>query len=155
MILDICIETGLRISDVLNIKREQIAKTMNVYEAKTKKYKIVELSDELLQRLPKGFAFGSSKFAFSSTRKPFAHINRSTYYRHLKNAATGLKIACSAHSARKLYARNVYNRNFDIYEVQKALNHKYVSTTAAYLDIDLAKLIYDALQHQHADRAKT
>lgn len=51
----------------------------------------------------------------------------------------------SAHSFRKLYARSVYAKTHDIHAVQKALNHKYVETTARYLDIDLTALIAAAL----------
>jgi integrase len=51
LIFDFSIETGLRISDILSIKAGQIAKTMNITESKTKKQKLVEISDGLFLRL--------------------------------------------------------------------------------------------------------
>jgi len=153
LILDMSIETGLRISDILNIRRGQIAKTMDICESKTKKHKIVTISDELLARLPKGCAFGgASNYAFPSARSPGKHIARSTYHRHLKQACMTSEIDCSAHSARKLYAHNIYAKNYDIYEVQKALNHKYISTTATYMGLDLQELIRNALQHKYPQK---
>lgn len=62
------------------------------------------------------------------------------------------EIDCSAHSARKLYAHNIYAKNYDIYEVQKALNHKYISTTATYMGLDLQELIRNALQHKYPQK---
>ena len=141
LIFDLSLETGCRISDILKLRRNQIQKTMTIYESKTKKHKMVTVSDELLRRLPKGFAFGAQNYAFPSPTSPGKHIHRSTYHRHLKNACRPLKIDFSAHSTRKLYAWNVFDVSEDISDVQKALQHKFVNTTAKYMDIDLTQVI--------------
>jgi len=119
---------------------------MSVYEAKTKKYKTVEISDGLLERLPKKYVYGVAPHVFKSVYKPKKHIHRSSYHRRLKNVCKRIGIDFSAHSTRKLYAWNIYNATQDIFAVQKALNHKYITTTAAYLDIDLTALINSALK---------
>jgi integrase len=141
LIFDFSIETGLRISDILKLRRCNIAKAMEIRESKTMKYKIVEISDELLSKLPKGFALGRYPYAFNSPRTLYKPLHRSTYHRHLKKVAEELHVEFSAHSARKLYAQNVFRETRNIFAVQKALNHKYITTTCKYLDIDLIKLI--------------
>jgi integrase len=138
----------LRISDILNIKAKYINKTIYIKEQKTKKHKIVELSDELYERLKPIADYNdhsATKYVFKSPSKPQKHLHRTTYHRHLKQAAKALKINFSAHSTRKLYAMNIFESTKNIFEVQKALNHKYVTTTAAYLDIDINALIAGAV----------
>ena len=116
---------------------------MTLRESKTKKYKTVELSDGLFSRLRHLTGNGERVYAFRSPRTPYKHLHRSTYHLHLKRVCTALKINFSAHSARKLYAQNIFEETADIFAVQKALNHKYITTTCAYLDIDLVGLLKD------------
>lgn len=150
LIFDISCETGLRISDILNIKKREINKIMYIREAKTKKHKIIEFSDKLYKRLKayEDHNADVANYAFYSTRKPQRHIHRSTYHRHLKKAIQGTQIDCSAHSTRKLYAMNIFERDKNIFDVQKALNHKYITTTATYLGLDLAQLIREAAERK-------
>ena len=141
LIFDIGCETGLRITDILELENEYLNKIMYIYERKTKKHKIVELSNELWERVAMWKKRNTSNYAFYSPKDESKHLNRSTYHRHIKLATEGLNFDCSAHSTRKLYAHNVFDKTGDILEVQKALNHRYISTTLTYLDIDLQKLI--------------
>ena len=145
LIFDFSIETGLRISDVLNIKAYQLRKKMKIRESKTKKIKAVEISDGLFLRLKDFISRDKNVYAFSSPRTRYKHLHRSTYHLHLKKAYKLSGVNLSAHSARKLYAMNIFRESGrDIFKVQRALNHKYVSTTCTYLDIDYKKLIRKA-----------
>jgi site-specific recombinase XerC len=132
----------LRISDILKLKAYYVNKIMYIRERKTGKHKIVEVSDSLFLR-PKELAdyTDRSKYAFFSPRSAYKPLHRSTYHRRLKRAGNALCVNLSAHSTRKLYAQNIFRETGDIFAVQKALNHKYITTTAAYLDIDLSALI--------------
>lgn len=136
-------ETGLRIGDVLNLKAYYVGKIMYVQELKTGKWRSVEISDELLHELTKykPDLKDRHKWLFGSPRSPDKHLHRTTYHRHLKNVCNELKINFSAHSARKYYAQELFKRNYSLDEVQKALNHKYISTTLEYLDIDTKALL--------------
>jgi len=120
---------------------------MSVLEAKTGKIKTVTVSDELAERLA-AVPGNVSEYVFRGCRSPSKHYDRTTYHRHIKCACRASTIDFSAHSTRKLYALNVYYKNYDIYEVQKALNHKYITTTATYMGLDLIQLIKDAMQHK-------
>ena len=142
LIFDFSVESGLRISDILNLKARYINKIIYVQESKTKKHKIVELSDGLFSRLRELANHESrDQYAFHSRRSLYKPIHRSTYHRHLKRACRALGVDFSAHSTRKLYALHIFNTTGDIFEAQKALNHKYITTTCSYLDIDLVKLL--------------
>jgi hypothetical protein len=55
---------------------------------------------------------------------------------------------------RKLYAYNKLAETGSLTEVQKSLNHKYLTTTMTYLDIDTAdiikKLISEVSENEHS-----
>ena len=148
LIFRVAVETGMRISDILQLRRENLGKRLHVVERKTKKFRTVELSDELVEALYKhrGGLYGVSRpgWLFCGRRDVLKPYSRMTYHRALKRAANALKIDFSAHSMRKLYARSIFDRTGNIFAVQEALKHKYVTTTAAYLGIDITALIVQA-----------
>lgn len=151
LILQLCMETGLRISDVLELQASEIKKTMDVLEHKTNKTKRVELSETLyfaLQAYIGYYVPPDNRYAFPGRfTQNKRHVSRATIHRHIKRALEGLNFDCSAHSTRKLYAYNILERTGSMEAVQEALNHKYITTTAGYLDIDLTKLIKEAAAH--------
>jgi integrase len=135
-------ETGARISDILSLTRREIRKQpLTLYESKSRRTRTVELSDTLHGELLRWHSSDSDTPAYYSPRDVRKPLNRSTYYRRLQKAAKTLSVRVSSHSARKLYARRVYDRTRDITAVQDALHHRYVTTTATYLDIDLGELL--------------
>ena len=140
-IFDLARETGLRISDILKIKACDIAPSMSVIESKTGKINAFKLSETLYKRLKRYYTCKTMNYAFQSTRDSKKHIHRSTVHRHLKRAGHWSDINLSTHSARKLFAMNIFHKTGKVKEVQKALNHKYMSTTLSYLNINLDELI--------------
>ena len=145
LIFRLAVETGCRISDILELRAAALSKHIHIVERKTKKLRSVELSDGLLNDLVRHRGVWSTvtdkQWLFSSRRSVLKPYNRMTYHRALKRAAEALKIDFSAHSMRKLYALNIYERTGDIIAVQEAMKHKYVTTTATYLGIDLIKIL--------------
>jgi integrase len=145
LIFRIAVETGFRISDILHLKAD-IKQTVAVVERKTKKFRSIKLSDELYQDLLKySPLYYPERYLFKSLRNVSKPYNRMTYHRRLKQAAKALQIDFSAHSTRKLYALNVFRRTGSIEAVQQAMNHKFVTTTATYIGLDLTALIKQAL----------
>jgi len=145
LIFRIAVETGFRISDILQL-RADIKQTITVVERKTKKFRSAKLSDELYADLIKYCPVSVPRhYLFKSVRNVLKPYNRMTYHRALKRAATALQIDFSAHSMRKLYALNIFERTKSLTDVQEALKHKYPATTAAYLGIDINRLITQAL----------
>jgi len=147
LIFRICVESGLRIGDVLNLRAWYLEKIIYVKEQKTGKHRIITLSDELhalLKPIQEKAHRTHDKelYAFPSARRGLKKsIHRSTYHRHLKQACKLLGIDFSAHSTRKLYAQELLKSTGDIFKVQEALNHKYIADTCIYLDLDFKELI--------------
>jgi len=135
-IVQLAHESGLRISDILNLRKDDVRQSMRVIETKTKKPRKFEISSNLYNKLRDLCIFKNAEdFVFSGLQRRTQNkaLNRSTVHRRLK--------ICSAHSLRKLYAQNEFKRTGDIFAVQRLLNHKYVTTTATYLDIDLKAIL--------------
>ena len=139
-------ETGLRVSDALNMRVGDVrGLNLSVWESKSKKEREVTLSEGLFRDLKRQCSDRSpDHWLFPSIhtyRKPY---NRMTYHRRLKaaqRAASPSARTASAHSARKLYAQKIYKKTKSIKDVQNALQHTRIETTAAYLDMDSAALL--------------
>ena len=138
-IVQLGVESGLRISDILKLRAHHVARCMNVQESKTKKYKRFDISEPLfddLQRLCRLKNDNDYIFNGKQNRTRKKPLNRSTVHRRIAKIAEG-----SAHSLRKLYAMNIFKTTENIFAVQERLNHKYISTTCTYLDIDVNKIL--------------
>lgn len=146
VLLQLAVESGLRISDILKLKVADLKKRMTVYEMKSRRKRTFEISDELLKKL-KWLTHNSrdNDFIFYSERKYGVSVHRSTIHRRIKKALRGLDFDASAHSTRKLYAQNIFKETGSVSEVQKAMNHKKVLTTLTYLDVDVGKLMGDGV----------
>lgn len=139
--IEISLQTGMRISDVLELKRENIdERGVITYTAKkTGKSASAKLSEKLTKRL-KGNRFCGSDWIFSSARNPAKHISRQWVWKTVKRAAKrlSLKENVSPHSARKTFAVEDFQRN-DIERVREDLQHDSVYTTMLYAFADKMK----------------
>lgn len=132
--LRVCLETGLRIDDVLSLVRSDLERPLvDVLEHKTGKYKTVSLRDELRAVL---LWFSNGEFyLFPHRTKPYKHRSRVTVYQDLKKACLKLNIdplGISPHSTRKTYAVELYRTLQSLSDVQKDLQHSYITTTMIY-----------------------
>lgn len=127
--------TGLRISDVLTLKPEQIKRNVWVTEAKTGKSKQVGFSAELRDAI---LAQSSAAWAFPSPKDPAKHRTRQAVWADIKRAAAAFRLPqnVAPHSLRKVYAVELRNKYGDIERVQKALNHDRQATTMLYAMAD-------------------
>lgn len=136
---EVALRTGLRISDVLSIKKEQLEKgcRFTVREQKTKKSHRVYLGNDLRGRL---LQQSGDIFVFEHALDPTRHRTRQAVFKDLKRAAKALRIDANfaPHSMRKIYAVN-YFRKHGLEATQKILGHYYPSTTLIYLLSELAK----------------
>lgn len=135
-------ETGLRVSDALALRVGDVAREIDAWESKVKKIRRVILSEELYRDLRKQADERSpDHWLFPSIRDYRKPYSRMTYHRRLKAAQRSDRPSASAHSARKLFAQQVYRRAKDVAAVQQALQHTRIETTATYLDIDIERLL--------------
>jgi integrase len=132
--LEVSVKTGLRIGDVLALKRADVAKgRFTLHEEKTGKSRRITvpkaLQARLLQQNP------VSEYCFPGARSIKKHRTRQAVYIDLKRVAKAFKIATgtSPHSMRKVYAVNELKRSKgQISAVQSKLNHSSPEITLLY-----------------------
>lgn len=138
LIFDLCVETGTRIDDVLDLRCWQIHdKKLVILESKTNQIRVSTISEDLHERL-RGYVSGrhNLSFVFPGKGRPDQRrkINRSTFWRHMTEAATlcGYKERYTPHSLRKVYAVRQFHKTRSLEAVRKDLGHKHLSTTMLY-----------------------
>ena len=132
----VSLHTGLRISDVLELRSEQLKAQFWIVEKKTGKRRRVNLPAALLEDLRKN----SGKYWVFPGRDPKKHRTRQAVWKDIKRAAEAFRLPqnVGTHSARKVYAVDLMQKYGDLDRVRRALNHakKYPSTTLIYVTAD-------------------
>lgn len=134
------INSGLRISDLLRLRVEDVASKdrISLREQKTGKVKDFPLSDTCRKAISDylGEQRKSSSWLFPS-RKGDKPISRIQAYRIINDAArmVGIKDAIGTHTLRKTFGYWAYQQGVDITRIQKLLNHSAPSVTLAYIGI--------------------
>jgi integrase len=126
----VSLETGLRVGDVVAIKRTNVKADGIHYRAqKTNKYGVAPISRELREALAK-----SGKWLFPSPKNPDKHITRLTVWHRIKSAGkrVGLDLhGVSPHAMRKVFAVELYKEQ-GFKAVKQALQHNNNATTEIY-----------------------
>lgn len=118
-------QTGLRVSDLLSLKKTDIARKMVVKERKTGKTRTVYLTAALVREC--------AIYASMHRGLKLFNCDRSTIYRSVHRTALAFGWDnISAHSARKSFAR-AYCKKHGIEATQRELRHESLSTTLIYL----------------------
>lgn len=136
----VCVETGLRVGDVVQLRTEQLSQQFWITEAKTGKRRRVNLKAELLADLKK---HAGKEWVFPG-RDPKKHRTRQAVWVDVKRAAKAFRLPqnVSVHSLRKVYACDMLAKSKgNVSKVQKALNHGDAATTLIYV---MAEQIYRA-----------
>lgn len=134
LIMRTALRTGLRISDVLRLKTQQLAPHFWVTEQKTGKRRQVGLPEPLLSDLKKA---AGPVWVFEG-RNPEKHHTRQAVWKDVKRAARAFRLPVNAapHSARKIYAAELLERYGDLDRVRRALNHNSEAVTLIYAMAD-------------------
>ena len=130
--------TGLRISDVLNLKTDQIRRQrFTVTEQKTGKRRHIRIPDGLVDDL---LRIAGKIFVFENRLDYRRHRTRQAVYKDLRRACNLLRVSAtitiSPHTARKIYAVNAYRENPNAKRVQQLLNHESEAVTMIYAMAD-------------------
>ena len=130
-VMQVCLHTGLRVSDVLSLRTEQIKPRFWVIESKTGKRRMVGLPAPLREEL---LAHAGAHYVFENRRDPNKHRSRQAVWKDVKRAAKLFRLPqnVAPHSFRKVYAVDLLAECGDIEKVQKALNHGSMETTLIY-----------------------
>lgn len=131
LVAQVSLHTGLRVSDVLALRTEQLAPRFYITEQKTGKRKLVGLPGPLLDAIK---AQAGTVWAFPG-RDPENHRSRQAVWKDVKRAATAFRVPANigAHSFRKTYAQDVMDACGDVERVRRALNHSSPAVTMLYL----------------------
>ena len=131
LVCRVCLQTGLRVGDGVSLRTEQLRRQFWVVEAKTKKRRRVNLTDDLLEAIRDQ---AGEVWAFPGT-KPGHHRTRQAVWKDVKRAAKAFRIKqnVAPHSFRKVYAVDLMRRCGDVKRVQRALNHSDCATTMVYI----------------------
>ena len=131
LVCRVCLQTGLRVGDVVSLKTQDPKGQFWIEEAKTKKRRRVNLPRELLDQVR---AQAGEVWAFPG-RKPWQHRTRQAVWADVKRAAKAFRIRqnIAPHSFRKVYAVELLRRCGDVKRVQRALNHSDCATTMIYV----------------------
>lgn len=134
LVMRVLLHTGLRISDALVLKPEQLRPNFWITEQKTGKRRQVGIPEPLLADL-RDSADGEWVFPGS---KPGKHRTRQAVWKDVKRAAAALRLTQNAapHSARKVYAVELLKKYGDIDRVRRALNHGGLEVTLIYAMAD-------------------
>ena len=137
LVCKVCLETGLRVGDVLLFKSKDLDKwTFTIREQKTKKKKIVRLREPLKKELR---SVAGSYFVFEHRTDSMKHRTRQAVYNDLKRACRAFRIKenVSPHSMRKSFAVDLFKSTGDLKKVQQALNHDNDLVTMLYAMADV------------------
>lgn len=140
LLLLYCLNTGLRISDVVTAKvGESVLGKRELKEQKTGKRKVIALPDKLIQRIQiyvrqEGLALDD--WLFYSNSAPSDHIKRSRADKIIRYAGDMVGITLSAHSLRKTFGYWAYQNGTSIEYLMLIFNHSSAQITLRYIGIE-------------------
>lgn len=148
-VCQVALRTGLRVSDILELRADQLKRCFWVTEQKTGKRRQVGLPDWLIEDIRR--RAGGSPWAFPG-RDPRKHRTRQAVWKDIKGVSRALRLPVNVgtHSMRKEYAVDLMRKYGDVTRVQKALNHDNATVTMLYALAD--KLIESAPQRRNVKR---
>lgn len=134
LVMRLLLHTGLRISDALALKPEQLKPNFWVTEQKTGKRRQVGIPEPLLSDLKEA---AGEHWVFPGA-DPHKHRTRQAVWKDVKRAAEAARLTqnVAPHSARKVYAVELLHKYGDIDRVRRALNHGGVEVTLIYAMAD-------------------
>lgn len=141
LVCQVCVATGLRVGDVVQLRTDQLSRQFWITEQKTGKRRRVNLTQELLQQL-RGQA--GEVWVFPGAHDPEKHRTRQAVWRDVKRAARAFRLPqnVGVHSLRKVYAVDQLRKSRgNVAKVQRALNHSDAATTMIYA---MAMQLYEA-----------
>lgn len=130
------INTGLRVSDILNLKVSDVKgkKRVVVKEGKTKKKRTLQLAN-IYEEIQEYIKTVDSVWLFPS-RKGDKPITTTQAYRQLQKASDMAEVeSVGTHTMRKTFGYWYYKQTKDIEQLQQILNHYSPKETKLYIGI--------------------
>lgn len=146
IIIKVALNTGLRISDVLELTFEELA-LKKLIEKKTSKFKYIHFNtasikaierikkyykSKNIENYDKGYIFKS----FKNLEKPFPYSTFNDYIIKVRKRLN-IKYPFHSHSFRKTWARSIYDNNGShLALVMTLLNHSNPAVTLRYIGVE-------------------
>lgn len=137
--------TGLRISDILNLKVTDVKGKLkaDIVEKKTGKKRtlnLMQLTNQIIIYLDEEHD-GESEWLFPSPRDNTKHLASHQYYKIMQKTAESLGLDyIGTHSLRKTFGYTYYKKTKDLSSLMKILNHSSQSVTLRYIGIEEEEL---------------
>lgn len=133
LMMEASLATGLRVSDVLNLRTEKLKRRMTVRELKTGKARRFTLPVDLYNWV---LSNAGKVWAFEGRLDYQKHKTRFAVHKDIKRACKAFRIPqnlqISLHTARKVYAVTAYQNSSELRCVQELLNHADEGITMLY-----------------------
>lgn len=140
MLFCVGINTGLRISDILNLRVSDVrGKThIHITEQKTGKDKKFKINNALKDELEEYVSdMGGCEYLFQSHKGKNKPITRVQAYRILNDAAQRVGLSeIGTHTLRKTFGYHFYKQYKDVALLQELFNHSAPSVTLRYIGIN-------------------
>ncbi|MGO4890304.1 site-specific integrase [Anaerobacillus sp. MEB173] len=133
------ISTGLRISDILQLKKEDLLGThIIIRERKTRKQKRIRIPPSSRNELSEyAKSLNDGDYIIKSRQGCNNPIDRSTAYRILRQAAEFINLKeIGTHTLRKTFGYHFYKQTKDVAMLQELFNHSSPSVTLRYIGIN-------------------
>lgn len=134
------IYTGLRISDILELRVRDVRGKENIllYERKTGKEKFIPIN-RFLKKILEKYIEGRRdyEYLFLSPKPPNNPLTRQQVYNILSEAAEhfGIEERIGTHTLRKTFGYHYYMKNHDVGTLMKLFNHSSETVTLRYIGI--------------------
>lgn len=133
------ISTGLRISDILKLKKEDLLNTHVILrETKTKKQKRIRIPPSVRREfVDYAKTLDTGDYVVKSRQGENSPIDRSTAYRILREAAEYVGLSeIGTHTLRKTFGYHFYHQTKDVAMLQEIFNHSSPHITLKYIGIN-------------------
>lgn len=138
LILKIIYGCGLRVSEVVNLKKEDINLSESLIKinlAKGRKDRFVKIPDSIKEELNHYFMLEESDILFPSNRG--GKLTTATIQAIVENSAkkAGIQKNVHPHTLRHSFATHLLEQGTDLRIIQKLLGHSDIKTTQIYLQV--------------------
>lgn len=133
------IYTGLRITDLINLKIKDVKKEyITLIEKKTGKEKKMLINPNLKRELKKYIeGKDEEQYILKSKKGQNKAITRQRAWQLMKKIAESIGLeSIGCHTLRKTFGYHYYKKTGDIVTLQKIYNHSVPSTTVTYVGIE-------------------
>jgi len=143
LIIKLLYGTGLRVSEIVNLKRKDVNFTESLIKirlAKGKKDRFVKIPSSTVNELKSYMNLETSEHVFPSNRNK--KITKATIQAILRNSAkkAGIKKRVYPHLLRHSFATHLLEQGTDLRVIQKILGHSSLKTTQLYTQISNASI---------------